>query len=307
MWLLPLLLFADTVTVLNVQVAPAETLAVSVAGRGDPVVLLPGVFGSAFGFRLVGQLITADGFQVIVVEPLGIGGSARPRHADYSLTSQAARVAAVLDTLDVEHAIVIAHSLGASIAYRLAVQRPDLVTGIISLDGGPAEEASTPGFRRMMRFAPLLRLFGGQRLVRGQVHHNLLAASGDASWVTEEVVDGYTADAARDFGATLDAYKGMAEAQEPWTLASRLSEISCPVLLLLGTAPHNGAVPPEEIALLRDSLPVFAVDSVPGVGHFVFEEQPSAVLEAMARLRDDRTMVCSDAPNEERCLGLPCS
>ena len=307
MWLLPLLLFADTGTVLNVQVAPAETLAVSVAGRGDPVVLLPGVFGSAYGFRLVGQLITADGFQVIVIEPLGIGGSARPRHADYSLTSQAARVAAVLDTLDVEHAIVIAHYLGAAMAYRLAVQRPDLVTGIISLDGGPAEEASTPGFRRMMRFSPLLRLFGGERLVRGQVYRNLVESSGDASWVTEEVVEGYTSDAARDFGATLDAYKGMAEAQEPWVLASRLSEISCPVLLLLGTAPHNGAVPPEEIALLRDSLPVFAVDSVPGVGHFVFEEQPSAVLEAMARLRGDRTMACSDAPNEELCLGQPCS
>ena len=307
MWLLPLLLLADSVTVLNVPVAPAETLAVSVAGRGDPVVLLPGMFGSAFGFRLVTELIAADGFQVIVIEPLGIGGSTRPRHADYSLTSQAARVAAVLDTLDLEHVTVIGHSVGASIAYRLAVQRPDLVTGIISLDGGPAEAAATPGFRRMMRFAPLLRLFGGKRLVRRQVHQNLLAASGDDSWVTEEVVDGYTSDAARDFGATLDAYKGMAEAREPWTLASRLSEINCPVLLVLGTASHNGAVPPEEIALLRDSLPVFAVDSIPGVGHFVFEEQPSAVLDAMARLRVDRTMACSDAPSEGNCPAQPCS
>ena len=79
------------------------------------------------------------------------------------------------------------------------------------------------------------------------------------------------------------------------------------MLLVLGTASHNGAVPPEEIALLRDSLPVFAVDSVPGVGHFVFEEQPSAIVDAMARLRGDRTMACSDAPSEERGLALPCS
>jgi len=295
MWLLSLFLLADSVAVLNVPVAPAETLTVSVSGRGDPVVLLPGMFGSAFGFRQVTPLIAADGFQVIVVEPLGIGGSARPRDADYSLTSQAARVAAVLDTLDVEHVTVIAHSLGASIAYRLAVQRPDLVAGIISLEGGPGEEAATPGFRRAMRFAPLLRLFGGERLVRRQVHQNLVASSGDASWVTEEVVEGYTSDAARDFGATLDAYKGMAESREPWSLASRLGEIHCPVRLVLGTAPHDGAVPPEEIAMLRDSLPVFTVDSVPGVGHFVFEEQPSAVVEAMARLYGGRAMARSDA------------
>jgi len=285
MLLLALLLLGDSATVLNVPVAPAETLSVSVSGHGDPVVLLPGMFGAAFGFRQLNQLIVAEGFQAIVVEPLGIGRSGRPRDADYSLASQAARVAAVLDTLDLEHVTVIAHSVGAAIAYRLAVQRPDLVTGIISVEGGPAEAAATPGFRRMMRFAPLMRVFGGKDLVRRQVYQTLLAASGDRSWVNEEVVDGYTLDAARDFGATLDAYKGMAKSREPWSLASRLGEISCPVVLMLGTAPHNGAVPPEEIALLRDSLPDFTVDSVPGVGHYVFEEQPSAVIEAMARLQ----------------------
>ena len=285
MLLLALLLLGDSATVLNVPVAPAETLSVSVSGHGDPVVLLPGMFGAAFGFRQLNQLIVAEGFQAIVVEPLGIGRSGRPRDADYSLASQAARVAAVLDTLDLEHVTVIAHSVGAAIAYRLAVQRPDLVTGIISVEGGPAEAAATPGFRRMMRFAPLMRVFGGKDLVRRQVYQTLLAASGDRSWVNEEVVDGYTTDAARDFGATLDAYKGMAKSREPWSLAARLGEINCPVVLMLGTAPHNGAVPPEEIALLRDSLPDFTVDSVPGVGHYVFEEQPSAVIEAMARLQ----------------------
>jgi pimeloyl-ACP methyl ester carboxylesterase len=38
------------------------------------------------------------------------------------------------------------------------------------------------------------------------------------------------------------------------------------------------------VLLLRDSLAAFAVDSVAGVGHFPFEERPSAVVDAVRRL-----------------------
>lgn len=306
MWFLTLLLLSDSTVALKVPVAPAETVAVSVVGRGDPVVLVPGLFGSAFGFRLIVPLLVDEGFRVVVIEPLGIGGSARPRRADYSLTAQAARVAAVLDTLDLQETVVVAHSMGASIAFRLAVQRPDLVAGIVSIEGGPAEAATSPGFRRAMRFAPLLRVFGGRRVVQGKVHHHLRASSGDPSWVTEEVMIGYTADAARDFGATLDAFKGMAESREPWTLASTLSGIRCPVRLLLGTAPHEGGIPHDEVVLLQDSLPLFAVDSVPGVGHFVYEERPTAIVGAVERLRLDRVAAGLSAPEPEACGARAC-
>ena len=107
----------------------------------------------------------------------------------------------MLDTLGIETAIVVAHSIGGSIAFRLAVQRPDLVAGIVSLEGGPAERATTSGFRFAMRFSRILRVFDGRDLIRSQVYQNLRASSGDASWVSEEVVDGYTAGAARDLDA----------------------------------------------------------------------------------------------------------
>lgn len=285
MLLLALLLVADTsTTTLCILVAPAETVAVAIAGQGEPVVFVPGLFGSAFGFRRVKPLFVEAGYQVVIVEPLGIGRSSRPRHADYSLTAQAARIAAVLDTLGIETAIVVAHSIGGSIAFRLAVQRPDLVAGIVSLEGGPAERATTSGFRFAMRFSRILRVFGGRDLIRSQVYQNLRASSGDASWVSEEVVDGYTAGAARDLDATIDAFKGMAESREPWTLVSTLARIMSPVRMLLGTARHKSGPRPEEITLLRDSLPSFAVDSVPDVGHFIFEERPEAVLGAVQRL-----------------------
>src|SRR5437867_12137896 len=80
MWLLALALVADTIHTLSLVLSPAESVAVTVTGTGDPVVLLPGLFGSAFGFRTLIPLLTDAGYRAIVVEPLGIGSSARPAH-----------------------------------------------------------------------------------------------------------------------------------------------------------------------------------------------------------------------------------
>src|SRR3989454_5005591 len=161
MWLLAALLLADTSRAFAIALAPAESVWVTVGGAGDPVVLIPGLFGSAFGYRSVLPRLVEAGYRTIVIEPLGIGTSARPEHADYSLTAQADRVAAALDRLGVRDAIVVAHSVGAAIAYRLAYRRPHLGRGIVSPDGGPAQGATTPRLRPAVPPAP------GVKLVRG--------------------------------------------------------------------------------------------------------------------------------------------
>src|SRR5690242_21296198 len=120
-----------------VPVGRAESLSVETAGRGDPVVLIPGLFGSAYGFRKVVPLLVDAGYWTIVIEPLGVGASARPEKANYSLTAQADRIAAVLDSLHVHNALIMAHSIGGAEAFRLSYRRPDLVRGVLSVEGGP--------------------------------------------------------------------------------------------------------------------------------------------------------------------------
>jgi len=291
MWLLAALLVADSTRAFTVPLSKQEYVAVTITGAGPAVVMIPGLFGSAYGYRRLIPLLTDAGYTAIVIEPLGIGGSARPRYADYSLTAQAERVAAVLDTLRIRNVMMMGHAVSTSIALRLALRRPDLVAGVVALDGGPAEAAATKGFRRAMTYAPLLRLFGGKGLVRKKVHRYMIGASADTSWVTPVVVAGYTADAARDLDKTLDAFEGMAEAREPQKLIPALGRIRCPVRLVVGGVPHDGAVPPGEITLMRQRLPLFAVDSLPGVGHFAVEERPAAVLASVQRMRAQRALL----------------
>ena len=131
-----------------VVVAPAETVHVEAwPGTGKPVAVIPGLFGASFTFRKVVPLLAAQGFRPIVIEPLGTGFSSRPRNADYSLSAQSHRLAAVLDSLGSVPVLVLAHSLGAAIAFRLAIDRPDLVRSAGSVSYG-AKSAACCSMRR---------------------------------------------------------------------------------------------------------------------------------------------------------------
>jgi pimeloyl-ACP methyl ester carboxylesterase len=132
-----------------------------------------------------------------------------------------------------------------------------------------------------MQWAPWLKLFGGRRIVRGKIHDMLVKSSGNASWVTDTVIDRYTVGLQEDFGDVIGAYYRMAESREPWEIRPRLAELRCPVWLLLGAAPHEGGPTPEELELMAATIPTLTIDSLPGAGHYLFEEQSRAVADAI--------------------------
>ena len=282
MKLLTTLLLA-TATALPPAAAAGDSLTVIVSGRGTPVVFIPGLLGSEYGFRNVIAALDPTRYQSIVIEPLGFGSSLRPQDADYSLTAQAERIAAALDTLVDGPVWLVAHSVSASIAYRIAYRHPDRVQGILSIEGGPTETLATRGFRTAMRFAPVIRMMGPRpmvKMIRGQLER----ASADKAWITDEVIAEYTAGFREDFGASLKALQTMSKTEEPERLTDHLSEIGCPVILLIGDTEHQSRPPEDEVALLAERIPNISVDSVVGVGHFIHEEDPEAVLTALERL-----------------------
>ena len=282
---LALFVSVDTNIVRDVEVGPGEVLRTTSIGSGEAVVFIPGIFGGAYGYRKLTGPMADLGYRCIVVEPLGYGWSAHPEKADYSFAAQADRIGQALDSLGATGAILVAQSSGAAIAYRLAYRRPDLVRGLLAIDGGPAESAGTPGLKHALRFGGFLtKLFVGRGTLRKKVRQDLIESSGDVTWITDEVVDEYTAGQAADVDGAIDGIRRMAKSREPESLRERLHEVVVPVRLLIGTAPHPSGIKPEEVALLEERLPDFAVDSVFGSGQYIHEEQPDAVLAALEAL-----------------------
>lgn len=282
---LMLLVAADTTEIRNIVVAPAETLRTTAVGRGRPLVVIPGLLGSAFGYRkVIPELITA-GLRVIVVEPLGVGFSSRPGKSDYSFTAQSRRVAAVLDSLGgIGCAPVLAHSHGVSVALRLAISRPDLVCGLVAENGGPTDTMASASVRKAVKYSWLINLFFGKGKIRSELHKGMIETAGDTSWVTKQVIEGYTAGGAGDLGAVLRALKGMVKSREPEPLAPMLGSLKVPVHVLVGGAPRGSGVPPVQMTPFRAGVPQLIVDTIPGAGLRIHEEQPGVVVKAVLDL-----------------------
>lgn len=268
---------------LRIVVAPAETLAVTVEGAGSPVVVIPGLLGGAWGFRHVTGPLVSVGRRVVVVEPLGTGRSSRPEEADYSFAAQSQRVAAVLDTLGLSAATLIVHDVGGPVGYRLAIARPDLVSGIVSIHGAPAEQLDTNGVNSVLRFAPILRLFGASGRARGKLESMMRESSWDPAWVTDEVVDRYGAAYSEDLWGTLRILQRMSKAENPDSLAPMLDRIAAPVVLLR-SANRPQSLSQAETDLLAATIPDIAVRAVDRTGQYVQEERPDAVVDAVFAL-----------------------
>src|SRR5689334_1925438 len=291
MYLLSILLMAaplDSAVVQDIQVGNGEMLRTTSMGSGQPIVLVPGIFGGAFGYRKITGSLASAGYRIIVVEPLGYGSSSHPKNADYSFEAQTGRVAKTLDQMGVKGALVVAQSSGAAIAFRLAIQRPDLVRGLLSIDGGPAESAATPGMKKAFKFGGgLVKFAMDESKLRHDVRREIIRNSGDTTWVTDAVVRGYTAGPAADLDGSIDAFHQMAKSKERVSLADRLDQCTAPVVLLLGTVEHPAEVTDDQQQLLQQKLRHFSAERISGAGQYIQEEQPGAVLAAVARLEKE--------------------
>ena len=179
----------------------------------------------------------------------------------------------------------MAQSSGASIVFRLAIARPELVRGLLSIDGGPAETASTPGLRKAFSHGSFLaKLVFDESMLRSEVRQEIVRNSGDTSWVTDAVIHGYTAGQAADMHGAINAFERMAKSTEPTSLAAQLHDCAAPVLLLVGTVPHPAGIGAEQRELLKAKLRHFKTESVAGSGQYIQEEQPAAVVAAVSRL-----------------------
>ena len=273
-------------------VAPAETLQVSMWGDGEPVVIVPGIWSSTYAFRKVVPRLRAEGVSVMVIEPLGVASSSRPRSANYSMTAQSRRIAAALDSLGIRDAIFVGQALSASMLLRLAIESPVRIRGMISLEGGATDESATPGLRRGLAIAAFVfRIFPSQALMRQRVRSNLENVSSDKSWINSETVDGYMAPWRRSISETIQAYRAMASSREEIRLDTRLARVRMPISVLLGAAPHYGGVQAVELAPLQNLVPQVSITRVPGAGHLLHEERPDDVVRAILRMRESTPRV----------------
>lgn len=149
--------------------APGATLAhYERDGRGPPLVLIPGSFNAAGALKDIIDHLDAA-LHVVVVELRGHGGS-WPPPVNGSIELFAQDVLLALDHLKLQTCFIGGHSIGGMIAIEIARVRPQIVDGVISIEGWTNYHAQRDAFRD----DTMSTLSVEQREQREQLRHEVL-------------------------------------------------------------------------------------------------------------------------------------
>lgn len=103
---------------------------------GEWVLLLHGLFGSGDNLGALARTLAAD-FRVVAMDLRNHGRS--PHAPTMSLAEMAADAVALLDTLGIDAAHAVGHSLGGKVAMQLALNHPARLRRLVSADIAPVQ------------------------------------------------------------------------------------------------------------------------------------------------------------------------
>lgn len=260
---------------------------------GPAVVLLAGFPQTWWAWRKAMPGL-AERFRVLAIDLPGQGHSDRP-HDSYDTHTVASRVQTAVAALDVPKYWLAAHDVGAWVAFSLALKHEEHLHGLALLDAGipgvtlPDTIPTDPGRAwKTWHFAfhvvpdlPETLLAGRER---EYVEWFLTAKTLSANPFDSAEIDHYAAAIAADGGlrASLAYYRDAAESARKNREALARQHLTVPVLGISGS---HGSIPD-----MAASLGPWA-DNVTGVvvsqsGHFIPDEQPGAVVDALTAFID---------------------
>jgi pimeloyl-ACP methyl ester carboxylesterase len=256
-----------------------------VAGHGPPVLLLHGgpAMSGDYLDPLAEELVT--GYQVAWYQQRGIAPSTES--GPHSVDQHVEDVAAVLDHLGWDEALVVGHSWGGFLVVAVAAQLGPRMRGAMAVDPlGTVDPATWPQFDENLKNA--VRPEDRSRYEELLAIPDEEATSEDALDLLRIVWPGYFAnpaaapampDALMRIDAQLETWASI-EAVQPG-LATALPGLHVPFAFVHGL---GSPMPVIESAASVDLLPDAALEVVEGAGHFIWHERPGAVRAGLDRL-----------------------
>ncbi len=213
-----------------------------VAGSGPPLLLLHGLAGSARWWSRNLESLGAA-YHVRAIDLPAFGASSR--RSRFRLERIPDQLAATMDRLGIERAVVVGHSMGGLIAARLAADHPARVDRLVLVDAAilsldPLWWRDVSGPVRLLRWThpSLVRVLGEDLLRVGPVR---------LAQATRQLL------------------------RADWSDA--LPRIQAPTLVVWGE--HDTLCPPAIGRLIVERIPDARLVTIPGCGHNPMWERPS--------------------------------
>jgi len=226
-------------------------------GEGPPVVLVHGFSGNHLTwYRQVPAL--RDDYRCLVPDQRGFGLTRDT--ADRGVEAFPADLRALLDTLGVDRATLVGHSMGGWTVGSFATQQPDRVAALV-LSATPGGLLDPDRHRRLMADAD----------------PPAVDPLSPAEAFLAESIDGLNVEAPADWAATRATLDGLPLDPDP------VRDAGVPALVVAGEA--DEFMPPAAVEAVADELDA-ATATVEGAGHTVHVEQPAAFTDRLRSFLD---------------------
>ncbi|MFF6952893.1 alpha/beta fold hydrolase [Streptomyces iakyrus] len=237
--------------------------------RDAPALLL--IHGSASSTRSWDPMVPllTGSHRVIRIDLLGHGRSAKPADRSYAIPDQARRAGAVLDRLEVEHAVLVGHSSGGVVATALAEQRPDLVTVLALINTGPGLNAFIAGNSADI---------GPQQWPPTDEQLRRFASTGfsrEGYRIPEELLDDVRGMTHHSLTTSMQATRSYLEQR---ALPDRLAVLGKPLLVVFGADDRRWRSSSASDYL---AVPGARIEMLPGLGHSPLLEDPPRTAAAL--------------------------
>ena len=247
-------------------------LAVEVRGEGPAVLFVHGYPLDRTLWQH--QLGALTGFRRIAPDLRGLGLSDAP-DLGYSMATYADDLAALLDALHVDQAVVVGLSMGGYIALEFARRYRARLRGLVLMD--TRAEADAPEVRKARETAMQVARERGAAAIATQMVPTLFAPG--AAQTMPQVVDRVRAmmEAAPVKGI-VGALAAMRDRADNTPFLRELGEI--PTLVVVGE--QDQTTPPRVVRGVAEGIPGAMLSVIPGAGHLPPVEQPLATTRVLA-------------------------
>lgn len=259
------MLTLQTIEITQKRVKLSTGVKLSYVEQGDPagipVILLHGYTDSWHSFEPVLPHLS-ESLHVFALTQRGHGESERPE-AGYQPRDFAADVAAFMDTLQLERAVIAGHSMGSTIAQRFGIDYPERTLGLV-LIGSFAGFRDNPGIVEFWETA-LSRLEDPIEPAFARDFQESTLAQPIPPDFLETVVRESLKVPARVWKA---AFQGLLEGDFP----GELGKIKAPALIVWGD--QDAYCPRNDQETLRVAIGGSRLLIYPGAGHALHWEEP---------------------------------
>ena len=246
-------------------------LAVDVRGDGLAVLFIHGYPHDRSIWQH--QLAALDGCRRIAPDLRGMGRSDAP-DLGYSMETYAGDLAALLDALGIERAVLCGLSMGGYVAFEFLRRWRHRVLGLVLMDTR-AEADTAEGKRARDTSAAEAREGGAAAVADALLPRMLAPATLDGQPAIVERVRAMMA--ATPLAGMIGALGAMRDRPDSRDLLPTLAGL--PTLVLVGE--DDALTPPDQARALADAIPGARLSIVPGAGHLPPVERPEATTRAL--------------------------